>query len=401
MFSTGLGPHLYDDMVTWKPVSHCYQPVNVGNTVETYMDDCNAFPQGPLTFTSPGRELYLFSLVALTFRDVTASVRMTGVGPNLGLSHESTVYDSFDTLSRNVIVDVTRGAVGHVQYKGQSLCCASNAWAAFTVSGTMDPLVAFTAMRTTSFTNMSPVTYDVDTVNTGEFTNSTFTAPQDGIYYFSVSAGLQAYQPLRLHVMKGDEVVLEVLHNSTVHNGEWTTSATTLVNLQTGDHVTVRLVEGAIYSSQELMETSFVGFLYSPINSQKAAWSVSKTQSEFVDEWNRIEYDSVSLLEGVEFIDKTTVLAPVAGVYYVHLSTGRATGDNSGAIVYTNNTDPYSFAYLYHYFDSANGYSTLSASYILPLTEGEEVDIRLWDPANIYGNELGATTFMGFLIYET
>ena len=62
------------DMVTWKPVSHCYQPVNVGNTVETYMDDCNASPQGPLTFTSPDHELYLFSLVALTFRDVTASV---------------------------------------------------------------------------------------------------------------------------------------------------------------------------------------------------------------------------------------------------------------------------------------------------------------------------------------
>ena len=94
------------------------------------------------------------------------------------------------------MLEVNKGQVIQLQYKGDPVTSQGSAWGGFSVSGYMDPLVAFSVARSTSMRSQGLVTYDTEIVNTGQFNmdTSTFTAPVDGIYYFSISAGLVTFE---------------------------------------------------------------------------------------------------------------------------------------------------------------------------------------------------------------
>ena len=125
---------------------------------------------------------------------------MKGLFPPMGLTHKSETFYDEVTSSRNIISMLGEGQQVSIVYISGVTAPNHNAWGGFSVSGYMDPVVAFNVARSTSMTSLGLITYDTEIVNTGQFnlTSSRFVAPLDGMYNFSVSTGLQPHIIVKL-----------------------------------------------------------------------------------------------------------------------------------------------------------------------------------------------------------
>ena len=144
---------------------------------------------------------------------------MKGLFPPMGLTHTSETFHDELTSSRNIISMLGEGQQVSIVYISGVTAPNQNAWGGFSVSGYMDPIVAFNVARSTNMTSLGLVRYDIEIVNTGQFNMyCTFVAPLDGIYYFSVSTGLQEHiiVELMLKVNGIDEYI--IFHRSSIHN---------------------------------------------------------------------------------------------------------------------------------------------------------------------------------------
>ena len=356
----------------------------------------------PVAFTSPGLDIYLFSLVKRTSkksRNSQVNFTIFGLEIPLGLTHTSTRWKS-QTLSRNVISVLDKGQSVNIQYIGMPECCLGNLWGGFSVSGYMDPLVAFSVARSTSMTSLGVITYDTVIVNTGQFKvdNSTFVAHMDGIYYFSISAGLFAHTIAEL-MLKVNGVDIHVLYRrSTTHNGTTTISSTTLLDLQTGDNVTLHLTNGSIYSSVNQHEVSLMCFLYSLNDTNSVAWLVSKSS----DTRNTpILYDTAHIMNGVEFRNSEITIA-VSGLYYIYYSLiVRSCGYNERYRDVSLKVGLYDRRDFYFYHTGSDA-TTVSGSYVFKLSAGDKLTVRKFSGCRLdFGDLFRSTAFMGFLIEET
>ena len=334
-------------------------------------------------------------------------VRMsvTGLVHPIGLTHAGFTWGNYVTASRNVMSMISTGQKVTIQYIGVLSMSGHNSWAGFSLSGSMDPLVAFSVARYTSMTSQGLVSYDLEIINTGQFNmeSSTFVVPLDGIYYFSISVGLHPYIPVELVLRVNGDEVYSIFHLSRIHNGMETISGTILLHLQTGDKVSLYLIQGEIYSSAPNLELSLVCFLYSPKSTSSVAWLVSKINSTSVKGRSPVIYDRVYIIKGASFHNLSTVRVPVSGIYYIYHSVAVPRGEtvNDFSVV-RNNVRIAGFS-LVSLVSAMSGMTTVSQSIIHPLKAGDKLT-----PANLghysvdtSGNVWRATAFMGFIIKET
>ena len=359
----------------------------------------------PVAFTSPGLDIYLFSLVQKTSktRSNNSQVNYTifGLETPLGLTHTSTRWEC-QTISRNMMSVLETGQKVHIQYIGMPACCHGNLWGGFSVSGYMEPVVAFSVARNMSLTSLGLVRYSTVIVNTGQFKmdNSTFVTHMDGIYYFSISAGLFAHTIAELKLKVNGVDMLTLFHMKTTHNGIKTISSTTLLELQTGDEVTVHLTMGQIYSSVEQHEVSFLGFLYSLKVSNNVAWLVSSINGT-PKRTKRIFYDTAHIINGTEF-HNSEITIPVSGMYYIYSSLiVRPCRPYSPYVFYFVKFGPYGRAEFYFHY-TGNDVTSVSGSYIIRLSAGDKLTVHKVNGCpEDFGDLFRSTAFMGFLIEET
>ena len=133
------------------------------------------------TFSSPGKDIYLFTMFGSA--QLPLNLTMVGLSEPMGLTHTSTAWKSMAIISRNIMSMTDKRQNITVMYIGVIVRDLRNSWGGFSVSGSMDPLVAFSVARYTSMTSQGLVSYDLEIINTGQFSmeSSTFVVPLEGI----------------------------------------------------------------------------------------------------------------------------------------------------------------------------------------------------------------------------
>ena len=354
-----------------------------------------------MVFTSPGIDIYLFVITGLKYHPV--HLKMKGLHPSMGIQH--TTLDWIEvTTGRNIIAMVDKGQNVSIKYVYGVTYQYYNAWGGFSVSGYMNPLVTFNVARHTSKMVPGLVRFDTEIVNTGQFNmnSSTFIAAIDGIYYFSISAGLEENIILELMLKVNDIDIYNLLHRCNIHNEEESISGTTLLDLQAGDKVTLHLTEGQMHSSFELHEVSVVCFLYSPESASSIAWVISSTNGLTSMRRGGIIYDKVDVVSGVNLDTLGTIVIPVTGVYYIYFSAVIPL-DIGVHMVLKQNGDMITGLYIKNWdVPRCKDLISTGLSFIYTFRRGDRLSVNpSYYPMPIMGNKKRSTSFMGFLIKET
>ena len=176
---------------------------------------------------------------------------------------------TLDTTSRDLIMELS--APGSVYVSSSYSVRGFNAFTnvcLFSITDAMkDFPVAFSVARDSSTSGLlDPVPFNVELVNEGFHygRSHTFTAPSDGIYYFSISVGLSAGSTANFTLYKNDEPLANILRLATNNNGYDTMGRSIMIPLQREDTVHVVNQENRVAWSSPDLETSFSGFLYEP-----------------------------------------------------------------------------------------------------------------------------------------
>ena len=174
------------------------------------------------------------------------------------ITRTSTAHPGTDTTSRDFIVGLSVFNSVYVSSK---------------------PAVAFSIARDSpTYGFLDPVTFNVQLVNEGSHYGSShrFTAPLDGIYYFSISVGLSSGQTANFTLYKNYKPLANIVRLSTVHNGSDTISRSIMTSLKKDDTIHGVNQENRYVWSSSSLETSFSGFLYEPANGYPVRFFVNE-----------------------------------------------------------------------------------------------------------------------------
>ncbi|XP_032420730.1 cerebellin-4-like isoform X1 [Xiphophorus hellerii] len=111
------------------------------------------------------------------------------------------------------------------------------------------------------------VVYKKAFFNTGSYNPTTgiFTAPVKGAYYFSFSGHNQSTKAMGLQLMKnGERMITGFNHVDAIDRHETATNGMTL-QLEVGDQVYVRLMEGTWIYDNDNSQSTFIGHLLFPL----------------------------------------------------------------------------------------------------------------------------------------
>ena len=112
-----------------------------------------------------------------------------------------------------------------------------------------------------------PVPFNTYLYNAGRHynpLNHTYTAPSDGIYYFSFAVGLIAHREAEFVLYKNKKAYVNIIRRSTTHNGTDMIGRSVMMRLNRGDMIFMVNEARQTARSSLMMETSFSGFKYQP-----------------------------------------------------------------------------------------------------------------------------------------
>ncbi len=288
-------------------------------------------------------------------------------------------------------------------------------WLGFRLSRQMNPLVAFSAaMNPTHFRGAGVVHFPYVMQNAGfafERNSSSFTAPEDGVYLLSVSTAVEAESRARVRLRVNGMDKVELLQTSTNHNGINTITRTTLLDLRAQDVVDVIQTDpGGVLFSDRGLQTSFSGFLYSPVGGFQVAWSAHRSHSWLATEPRQalepVGFDTILVDRHAGFNPTTgTFTCGVPGVYFLHVNIAAFPRRKLHASLVLNNRVQgprvIESLTLLRYSIRENGIDTVSASTLVQLQEGDSVYVRTSEGDALYGDSNLQTSFTGFLVKPT
>ena len=189
-----------------------------------------------------------------------------------GITRTSDIEDGGNVISHDFLIPLYAADTLHVssQYivvSGYERLQTS--LSIFSLTHTMlDDTAAFcVASNHTISGYRKPVPFNTYLYNAGRHYNPlkyTYTAPSDGIYYFSLSVGLNAHSEAEFVLYKNNKAYVNIIRNSTKHNGTDTIGRSVMMRLNQGDMVFMVNEAGLTARSSPMMETSFSGFKYQP-----------------------------------------------------------------------------------------------------------------------------------------
>ena len=190
-----------------------------------------------------------------------------------GITRTSDIHKPYhDVISHDFLIPLYEADTLHVssQYRIYSYYIGlETSLSIFSLTHTMlDETAAFcVASNHTISGYRKPVPFSTYLYNAGRHynpLNHTYTAPSDGIYYFSFSVGLNAHSEAESVMYKNNKAYVNIIRNSTTHTGTDTIGRSVLMRLHRGDRVFMVNEAGRTARSSPMMETSFSGFKYQP-----------------------------------------------------------------------------------------------------------------------------------------
>ena len=270
----------------------------------------------------------------------------------------------------------------------------------------MDPLVIFSVAMSKSIIKQANVriSYDIiniDTANAWNSVKNEYIAPLNGTYIISLSTG--AF-PKASHVVKilvNDVCIASNIFCSEFHRGLDAISRTIITYMMVGDRLYTQFntwgnIPYSLYGSTRHHLTSLKGFLYSPYRCVSISWWVGRAKEGYVrGEVYPFPFDSIVINEGNGWNTKSNkYLVPLAGVYYIHLTTGIC--DAQSKLELMRNGLPVVNVQVE---SNTTSYLTTSRAIILQLKKYEELCIRLPSGYRACSNGLIYVSFAGFRIY--
>ena len=271
-----------------------------------------------------------------------------------------------------------------------------------------DPFVAFSVARSTSLAAQSDVriSYDIVNINTDIAWNTVkneYIAPYSGTYIINLSTGAHPKRHLVVQIWVNNVHLASNVIFTSCHHGIDVISRTIITTLRAGDHLYTQFdpYYGSIlsvYSSAHHQLTTLQGFLYSPYRSVPIAWCVGRKKNRILTgELYPVEFDDILINQGNGWNENTNrYLVPLAGVYYIHLTTG--TSYSRSKLELMRNGLPVMNVQV----ESNNtGLFLTGRAIILRLKKYEELCLRL--PFGYYiavSNGHKYVSFTGFRIYE-
>ena len=182
------------------------------------------------------------------------------------------------------------------------------------------------------------------------------------------------------------------------HKGIDIISRTVITTMTAGDRLYTQCRHGccSLYSSIDHQLTTLNGFLYAPYRSVPIAWWVGNSKDDVLRGLiNPFVFDDILINQGNGW-NRTTnkYLVPLAGVYYIHLTTG-TTGRYSKLELMRNGHPVMNIQV------ESNTRSPIvtSRAIILPLKKFEQLFIRLPSGYQVKSNGHIYVSFSGFRIY--
>jgi hypothetical protein len=216
-----------------------------------------------------------------------------------------------------------------------------------------------------------------------------FKAPVTGVYYFSYSGGSSVSNAVWMDIAVNMAYMYCDSEIYLMYSGHDMASRGCLLSLAAGNSVSVC---SWMVSDSSLSQSTFRGFLYSPINPADAvAWSVhySGIVSGFSGPF---PFDTVFANTGMAWQAATyTVSIPIAGVYYIEMVL-----QPSGVVdmqLTLNGATVLSRIYLAY----ASSYLTRSRSVLIQLSANDELICNCFD-SSITGDGATGVSFQGILL---
>ena len=190
-----------------------------------------------------------------------------------GITRTSDIHKPYhDVISHDFLIPLYEADTLHVssQYRIYSYYIGlETSLSIFSLTHSMlDETAAFcVASNHTISGYRKPVPFNTYLYNAGRHynpLNHTYTAPSDGIYYFSFSVGLNAHSEAEFVLYKNNKAYVNIIRRSTKHNGKDTIGRSVMMRLNRGDMVFMVNEAGQTARSSLMMETSFSGFKYQP-----------------------------------------------------------------------------------------------------------------------------------------
>ena len=201
-----------------------------------------------------------------------------------GITRTSRAHNHTDTIGRDVILPLyaeefiqvsnAHAVLGYETSRETSISI-------FSISDSMvNETVAFSVARHTSTRSEiidEPVIFDVILHNPAFHYDQlvhTFTAPTDGIYYFSFTVGLVSRGMADFVLQKNFEPFATIFRDSTTHSGTDTIGRSVMMELKENDKINIVNGFDLTARSSALKETSFSGFKYEPKHTSSVCYFI-------------------------------------------------------------------------------------------------------------------------------
>ena len=351
-------------------------------------------------FTAPADGFYWFHLTAQAPANTMCDYRLIGANHTVSVLRLHTNHTK-DTLSRDDFQWLEKGETAYVtsDYPLSSETLAESSFAGFRVDSMFDPFIAFAVGRTKTFSDgYGLIPFQkvlIDSSNSWDRYANEFIVPLSGIYLFTVNtcAVARGQHHVTLTINRRQVLVHSTYVGGLIHDGVETVSRTTMVNLFFRDTVSISLNGGELYSDSSY-QTSFMGFLYEPINNvRKVAWSVHNDNN--VRSNDPVEFHYVLVNEGSGWYANHRFITPESGVYYVSINVNARSNDQFNMFI-LHNAEP--IVSITRGSDST-GNGNHGRSKIIHLQQGDELRVAM--PSNSYfsGSPFKETSFTGFRLF--
>ena len=275
----------------------------------------------------------------------------------------------------------------------------------FLLTSLMNPLVVFSVAMSTSIIWQANVriSYDIinfDTAKAWDAVDNEYIAPFNGTYVISLSTGAFPEANHVVEIWVNNVHLTSNIFFSNSYRGMDVISRIIITNLIVGDRLYTQFDTWSnefysLYSSSRLHLTTLTGFLYSPYRSIPISWWVGREEGFLNGEAYPFEFDYILVNEGNGWnLKSNKYLVPLAGVYYIHLTTG-AYHARSKLEVMRNGLPVVNV----QVESNTTSYLTTSRAIILRLEKDEELCIRLPSGYSAFSNSHKYISFAGFRIY--
>ena len=370
------------------------------------INDGDAFNLQTHKFVTPHFGFYWIHFSVSIPADTWANVHLLGYFKPFDIVRQHTNFTGKSiTASRDGILllkDATELwlSSGYALYSDRYL---QTSFSGFSLTSTINPLTVFFVTRSTSLKSRTnaKISYDIvniDTANAWDSVNNEYVAPLNGIFIISLSTG--AY-PKALHIVGiyvNNVHLASNIYFDSSHIGIDIISRTIITNLNVGDRLYTQCYgqRCSLYSSIDHQLTTLLGFVYAPYRSVPISWWVGKRKDAWVNgEAYPFVFDDILNNQGNGWNETTNkYLVPLAGVYYIHLTTGAV--DSFSKLELMRNGLPVMNVQAETY--KISNFVT-SRAIILPLKKYEQLCIRLPSGYRVKSNYHKQVSFSGFRIY--